>query len=337
MEGEVKKVFEEIKLEEAKKVIHAEEERIEKILVPFTNLLYERVKIRIAAALATEKGTMVRLNVVTIPDQVPIERALHHIDSEKIKLMDEIKKLDAGVEVEKEYKQIIAHSAPDTIVKVAKEENCELILLGRYMNRLPTARIKETLANYVLHKANTDIGVLSMNEECVTKVRKRHGLDTKKRVKTSNKNVSEIFKAGDELPRIKKILVPYDDNHHTPLALEFARKIGIFEGATVTLFRVSYKKDMEENKEKIDRILEDFSVKGFKLKPEIVTAMSPAKEIIDSSKEYDLIIMGASKKWVLNKFLFGSIPDRVMAEASCPVLFAKKKESIAFSRVKGRM
>jgi len=326
VEGEVKKVFEEIKLEEAKKVINAEGERTEKILVPFTNLLYERIKIRIAAALATDKGSMVRLNVVTIPDQIPIESALSHIDVEKIKLMDEIKKLDEKVRVKKEYRQIIAHRAPDTIVKVAKGDNCDLILLGRYMTRLTTARIRETMANYVLHKANTDIGVLSMNEECIAKVRKRQGIGTNKR-----------GKVGDELPRIKKILVPYDDNHHTPLALEFARKIGIFEGATVTLFKVSFKKDLGDNKEKMDRIMKDFSVEGFKLKPEIVTAKSPVKEIVAASKQYDLIIMGASKKWVLNKFLFGSIPDRVMAEASCPVLFAKKRESIALSAVKGRM
>ncbi len=328
VEGEVKKVFEEINLEEAKKVLHAEDETTKKILVPFTNLFYERIKIRIAAALATENGTMVRLNVVSIPEQVPIKSALSYVSKESIELMGEIERLDKKVSVRKEYRQIIAHQASDTLVKVAKEENCELILLGKYMTRVPTARIKETMANYVLHRAGMDIGVLSMNDECISKVRKRRGLDT---------NTKEDGKSSDELPRIKKILVPYDDNHHTPLALEFARKIGIFEGSQVTLFKVSFKKDMKENEEKMDRIMEDFSVEGFKLKPEIVTGASPAKEIIAASEEYDLIIMGASKKWVLNKFLFGSIPDRVMTEASCPVLFAKKREPKAFSVLKGRI
>ena len=338
VEGEVKKVFEDIRLEEAKKVINAEGERTEKILVPFTNLLYERIKIRIAAALATEKGTLVRLNVVTIPDQAPIESALSHVDPEKIKLMDEIKKLDKKVDVEKEYKQIISHSAPDTIVNAAKGDNCELIFLGRYKTTLmPTVMIKETLANYVLHRANTDIGVLSMNAESIAKVRKRHGLDKKNSGKTNNKKASNIYTPGDELPRIKKILVPYDDNYHTALALEFARKIGIFEGATVTLLKVSFKKDIEINKEKMDSIMKDFFVEDFKLETKIVTSKSPAKEIISASEEYDLIIMGASKKWVLNKFLFGSIPDRVMAGASCPVLFAKKREPRLLSVLRGRM
>ncbi|MCK4613311.1 MAG: amino acid permease, partial [Thermoplasmata archaeon] len=45
--GEVKKVFEEIKVEEAKKVIQDEEEKHRKILVPFTDVLYEPMKMKI--------------------------------------------------------------------------------------------------------------------------------------------------------------------------------------------------------------------------------------------------------------------------------------------------
>jgi len=396
VEGEVKKVFEEKKLEEAKKIIHDEGERKRKILVPFTNILYEKIKIRIAAALATKEGAMVRLNVVTIPDQVPIENALPYVGVESIELMDEIKTLDKKVDVEKEYRQTISHGTAATIVKTSKDEDCELILLGRYSTRLPTARIKETLANYVLHKANTDIGVLSMNAECVARVRKRHGLDTgkiRKRAKTSEKGttgatenateketekgtikqtvretvkgmvkiiVNETVKSmvkgkikgrekpgsvseamlrpgTDNLPRLRRILVPYDDNLHTLLALEFARKIGIYEKAKVTLFQVSFKKDLDVKLEKMERIMEDFSVEGFDLRPEILVGRSPAKEIIAASEKYDLIVMGASRKWVLNKFLFGSVPDRVMMEAACPVLFAKKWESKTFSAVKGRV
>jgi len=311
--GEVKKVFEEIKLEEAKKVIHDEGEKRKKILVPFTNVLYETIKVKIAAALATKEGTLVRLNVVTIPEQTPVESAMEHIDVENIKIVEKIRELDEKVALPKVYKQIIAHSVPSAIVDVSRQENCELILLGKYKTRLPTARIRETLTNHVLLRAHVDIGVFSMNEECVKKVKKA------------------------KMPSIKRIMVPFDDNLHTILALEFARKIAVAEGATITLFQVSFKKDLKANEEKIGGILEDFSGGTFTIKPEIIMGRSPAKEIIAASKEYDLIVMGASKKWVLNKFFFGSIPDRVMDRASCPVLIAKKWERAAVSHVRGRM
>ncbi len=132
-------------------------------------------------------------------------------------------------------------------------------------------------------------------------------------------------------------MVPFDNNQHTLLALEFAKKIGAYEDAEVTLFRVSYKKDLDENRGIMDKLVKNFAGKDVSIRQEIVNGRSPAKEIITASEEYDLIIMGASRKWVLNKFLFGSVPDRVMAESACPVLFAKRWERMPLSMMKGRV
>ena len=311
--GEVKKVFVEKKIEEAKAVIHDSEEKKRKILVPFSNALYEPWKMRLASALATEKGLMVRLNVVEIPDQTPIESAMDHIVVDNINKMDKVKKHDEKISVERTYKQLIAHSVPFSVVNVSQQENCELIFLTRSQAKLPVSRIKETFTNFVLHKAKIDVAVLIMNDE----VRARYG--------------------PNEQPRIKRILVPFDNNPHTILALEFAKKISIAEGASVTLFMVSFKKDLKENEGKIQRILEDFKSENFKIKPKIVIGRSPTKEIITASENFDLIVMGASRMWVLNKFLLGSVPDRVVTQSDCPVLVAKKWEGVALSQMKGRI
>jgi len=312
--GEVKKVFVEKKIEEAKKVISDEEgDQQRKILVPFSTTLFEPWKMTLASALATDKGVMVRLNVVEIPDQTPIESAMDHIVVDNIKKMDIVKKQDERVTVEKEYKQLIAHSVPYTIVNAVQQEDCELLFLSRSEAKLPTAKIRETFTNFILHKAKIDIAALVMGNEV------RAGLKP---------NVT---------PKIKKILVPFDDNAHTILAIEFAKKISVSEGASVTLFMMSYKKNLKETEGKMERILEDFQGDNFVIEPKIVIGRSPAKEIIKLSQEYDLIVMGASRMWVLNKFLFGSIPDRVVASSSCPVLIAKKWERLALSHVKGRM
>ena len=311
--GEVKKVFEEKQLQEAHKVILDCEEKQRKILVPFSDTPFEPLKMKLATALATEKGVMVRLNVVEIPDQTPIESAMNYIVVDNIKKMDLVKKQDEKASGIKEYKQIIAHSIPHTIVNFVKQEDCQLIFITRSQAHLPTARIKETYTNYILHKAGVDIAALSMTDEVRAKLQPNRS------------------------PSIKKILVPFDDNSHTILALEFAKKISIAENASVTLLQVSFKKDLKENEQKIERIMKDFSTDLFKLKPKIIVGRSPGKEIIEASKDYDLIVMGASRMWVLNKFLFGSIPDRVVANSQAPVLMAKKWERIAFSHVKGRI
>ena len=310
--GEVKKVFVERKIEEAKKVIQEECKQLTKILVPFSTTLYEPWKMKLAAALATENGVMIRLNAVEIPDQTPIESAMDHIVVDNIKKMDKVKKQDEKIPIGKIYKQIITHNVSFTIVNVVKEENCELIFLGRSRAKLPTGKIKETITNIILHRAGVDIAVLSMSDE------------VKAQVKPT------------QTPKIRKILVPFDDNPHTILAMEFAKKISIAEKADITLFMVRYKKDLKESEGKIQRILEDFSGDDYTIVPKIIVGRSPGKAILAESKDFDLIVMGASRMWVLNKFLFGSIPDRVIAAASCPVLIAKKWEGTALSQMKGR-
>ena len=311
--GEVQKVFVEKKVEEAKAVIQDTQENRRKILVPFSNALYEPWKMRLASALATKNGLMVRLNIVEIPDQTPIESAMDHIVIDNISKMEKVKKHDEKIVVEKSYKQLIAHSVPYSIVNVSRQEECELIFLTRSQAKLPVPHIRETFTNFVLHQARIDVAVLIMSDE----VRSRFG--------------------PNEQPKIRRILVPYDENPHTILAIEFAKKISIAEGASVTLFMVSFKKDLKENEAKMERILENFKSDDFTIQPKVVIGRSPTKEIIAASTDFDLIVMGASRMWVLNKFLLGSIPDRVVAQADCPVLVAKKWEGKALSQMKGRM
>ena len=313
--GEVKKVYLDRRIEEARAVIRDRDGGGEpgRILVPVSHAGHEPLKMRLAAALATERGTLIRLNVVVVPDQTPYESALDHIPAGTQEIMEIIRKHDEAIPGERVYHQIFGRSVPFTIVEVARQETCGLILISRWRARVPVARIRETFTNVVLHRARTDVAVLVLSEE----VRARIG--TGKRT------------------RIGKIMVPFDENPHTVLALEFARSISRAEGASVTLFMVSLKKNLKESEARMHRILEELPGEETGIEPRIVVGRSPTREILTASAEYDLIIMGASRRWVLDRFMFGSIPDRVAAEAHCPVLVAKKWERIALSHVKGHL
>ncbi len=314
--GEVTKYFD-IKPEEAKEVIDADLEGKRKVLVPFTNELYEKVKIKIAAALATHEGALVRLSVAEVPEQTPIDKdSLDGIDAEFLQVAERVKEVDKEVDIPKKYLLKRAHSIPEKIVQIAKKEDCELILLGKYKTRVPTDKIKETLTNIVLRKAHKDIGVLSMNAEVVEKIKK-----LKK----------------EEMPELGKIMIPYDDNTHTLLAIEFAKKIAVAEGGTVTLLHVCFKKDREEKQKLIDELMENVRSEGFQMESKLITGRSPVKEITAISGDYDLIVMGSSKKWIVNKVFFGSIPDRIMDGSVCPVLVAKRWEKKTVSRLKNFM
>jgi nucleotide-binding universal stress UspA family protein len=52
-----------------------------------------------------------------------------------------------------------------------------------------------------------------------------------------------------------------------------------------------------------------------------------AETIVKTSKEYDLIVMGASNEWALRQRLFGSLPDQVADNASVSVLMVRARQS----------
>jgi nucleotide-binding universal stress UspA family protein len=53
---------------------------------------------------------------------------------------------------------------------------------------------------------------------------------------------------------------------------------------------------------------------------------SPANEIIQMSKDYNLIVMGTLGRTGLSHLLLGSVAEKVVRQASCPVLVVRGRE-----------
>ncbi len=58
----------------------------------------------------------------------------------------------------------------------------------------------------------------------------------------------------------------------------------------------------------------------------LVIEGSPANEIITASKDYDLIVMGSLGRTGLSHLLMGSVAEKVVRHASCPVLVVRAPE-----------
>jgi nucleotide-binding universal stress UspA family protein len=67
---------------------------------------------------------------------------------------------------------------------------------------------------------------------------------------------------------------------------------------------------------------------GPRTKTVVMTSASPAFAIIDYAKEngIDLIVMGTQGRGALAHLLMGSVADRVVRLASCPVLTVRHPE-----------
>ena len=95
-------------------------------------------------------------------------------------------------------------------------------------------------------------------------------------------------------------------------------------------------REIEETLEKLSKYLDGYSqiemnqlladecIKGIKVSGIIIDG-DPAREIVRLAKDenVDLIIMGTHGKGAINKFFFGSVAQKVVRDATVPVLTVK--------------
>ncbi len=85
---------------------------------------------------------------------------------------------------------------------------------------------------------------------------------------------------------------------------------------------------IEELKNKAEKMLDKYKIQATKSDVPIeitVTQGDPAQVIIElaKTKRYDLIIMGTRGKSAIQELLIGSVSQKVMHHASCPVMVVR--------------
>jgi nucleotide-binding universal stress UspA family protein len=130
---------------------------------------------------------------------------------------------------------------------------------------------------------------------------------------------------------LKKILAPTDFSDLSVRGVRYACQLAKGVGAEVTILNVVIvdesginKGEMEENKQR----LEEFVVKnvadiGANLRiRKVVDAGQPYGAIVDcaENERIDLIVMSSHGRSGLSRMLIGSVTDKVLRAASCPIL-----------------
>lgn len=60
---------------------------------------------------------------------------------------------------------------------------------------------------------------------------------------------------------------------------------------------------------------------------EMVVSGSPVKAIVETSKDFELIVMGTLGRTGFAKFMMGSVAEKVVRFAKCPVMVVKSSEA----------
>jgi len=280
---------EEIETEKIARETSPEEYRI---VVPVT--IQETVKplMTIASGLAkAQKSDVVALTVVEMPYQTFLQSGKRFID-EKSPILDlaasEGKKL--GIEVKK--KVYISHDASKAIIDFAHSGSSDIIVMG-WTGKIYSARARRSVPQKVMNSARCNV--------CVVKAK--------------------------GLGKVKKILLPVGMGDHV-YRVKMADRLAKNFGASIDIISIVDPKADEKILDKIKEIHSNDKalVTLKKVKSEVVRSKSPEKVLISRSKDYDLILIGPSKEWILHDVLFGPVPNKIANESKCTVLMMKQPE-----------
>ncbi len=143
---------------------------------------------------------------------------------------------------------------------------------------------------------------------------------------------------------IKKILIATDGADYTREAVKKGLSLAKILGASVTgiyvvdirSFAATYMEEMDYAyvstiSDHGDRVLEDFRQQALSMGIEVRTIKRegiPAEEIVSVAEEddMDMIVLGSFGQSALEKLLLGSVAEKVIRHAPCPVLLVRNKK-----------
>ena len=140
-----------------------------------------------------------------------------------------------------------------------------------------------------------------------------------------------------------KILLPTDGSENNKVAIEHAIALAKELNADITALSVidrSYLSSLYESiplpefspeVDEVSRRAVDCAVKegqkmGVRITGKVIDG-HPADEIIKASKDYDLIVMGSLGRSGMSHLLIGSVAEKVVRFAHCPVLVIRKTQT----------
>ena len=141
----------------------------------------------------------------------------------------------------------------------------------------------------------------------------------------------------------RNILVPTDGSEYTKLAIdraiEFAKEVG---GSITAIYVIDhtvfgnipmdssvtsvYDRMEKEGHEATKYVMELCEKNGVEAK-ELIVEGAPVKAIVNASSDYDIIVMGTLGRTGFAKLMMGSVAERVVRYAKCPVMVVRATES----------
>ncbi|MEF8976436.1 MAG: amino acid permease [Halapricum sp.] len=266
------------------------------IVVPIANPRNAAQLMRTATTLAAENdGEVLVMSAVTVPDQTPLSQGRERAD-EKRDVLNRAMELAEEADVPVSGTIRIGHHAADAIVNTVAQHDSDAVLLGWGGERSGGRDvILGSTVDRVVAEADCDVYV------------EKIGMEDK--------------------PTIDSILLPTAGGPHAELAAETAAALARGTGATVHA-RYVIDPDAGENEYEYARSLLATATEAFErggsVETDLLTSDDVVEALVEASADHDLTVIGATREGLLQRFLFGTIPEAVGERAPTTVLMARR-------------
>ncbi len=250
--------------------------------------------VKLGAQIAKERGAeLLLLHVIEVPRTLPPKSIRFGYVDDRITALQKPRELARKLGVEVSIVVKISHRVYDTILETADQEGVEALILG-WRGERPArgGRILGSNIDFLVQRAKCDV---------------------------------IVFRPLDIKEELDRITVLSGHAWHVTHALRLAGVLAKDYDAQVTILSVIPYKSLEEatvaDGHRLLKVLEDMEVKG---EHKIVYSGSIVEAVAKESAKSDLLVMGASTTWVLSKYAFGPLEDRIAKGVTCPVLMLRK-------------
>jgi amino acid transporter/nucleotide-binding universal stress UspA family protein len=269
------------------------------VLVPVANPETARNLLSLAKSiLETEPGDLILLHVITVPDQLPVSVGRDFVDDAR-PLMDETARMAEEMGMTPNMLLRVGHRPADAIIDTVEEHDCNFVVMG-WQGRSTDPRT-----------------VVGSNIDHI--------------VKESNANV--VVARGDVDVPAERILVPIQHPRHGHLMAGLAAPMASEDEAYIELMHVVSEEMTPQERAERAAELRD-SLTELDVEPTGATQNGRSKrrfririetgevvdKLIERSKDFDLVMMGASREsWVRRK-VWGDKTARVADQIDVPLM-----------------
>ena len=280
---------------------HKKEERANEIIIPVSNPNTADGLLHFGMKLASMENntTVVPVKVNVFPDNL-LTISDYDVMMQTMGTQDEvIRKLKKYDKIPYVRPVLInSRDAFHAIMSVVKREKNPLVIMGWHGSGL-AKYMHGNITYRMLQEAPADVGILKVNQK----------------------------------KEFKKILFPYGGGRYSKMTAKVVNRIAKAYDAHITLLNVV---DREEDIQETEEFLKSSAAKFDQPAKIMVCSGALVEKVVEVSKKYDLIVMGASLDWGIQEMITGKRTDRIMEQAGCSVLIIKSYDLfLQRSKVRG--